>query len=157
MKKTVILMTFLFSLSVSANEKQTSFEYTRDIHEKISKIKTISSNNYLFEVHDLKMSLETFFSHKKKVCNGEFSSLILMDNSEQSDKINKLTKEERGLCFRELKALQTTFINNLFIARKNFLQSIHEKNILELDQEREKAIKSLQRSFNKKSRSKRSR
>lgn len=158
MKKIVFLTTLFLTFSILSNEKKTSFEYTRDIHQKISQIKSVDSKNFLVEVNELKKDLETFFSRKKKVCNGEFSSLILMGNDARPDEgVNKLTKEERSLCFRELKALQTTFINNLFIARKNYLQSIHEKNILDLDEERKKAIKSLQESFNKKGKSKRRR
>jgi len=158
MKKRLILITFLLSLGVSSNEKRTSFEYTREIHKKISMIKTVEASDYLSEVRELKKDLETFFSRKKKVCNGEFSSLILMGNDVKPDEsVDKLNKEERSLCFRELKALQTTFVNNLFLARKNYLQFIHEKNLLDLDTERAKAIKSLQESFNKKGRSKRNR
>jgi hypothetical protein len=63
-----------------------------------------------------------------------------------------LSREERKLCFRELKALQVTFINNMYSARKRYLDFLHAKRVEELEQAREKSIKSLQDSFNKKSR-----
>ena len=145
------LSTILF-LVISLNgfsEEKTSFEYTKEIHTKISELTRVQPSSYQARVYELKSELERFFSHKKKVCNGEFSSVILTDSLEEGGS-NKLTKEEKELCFRELKALQTTFINNLFIARKNYLQWGHDKNLSDLNEERVKAILSLKESFAKK-------
>ncbi len=159
MKKIIFLLTiFLSSQSVFSQAKKSSFEYTAEIHNKISKIKVVAPENFIGELEDLKVDLENFFDHKRKVCNGEFSSLILVASSASKDGGgNKLSDEERSLCFRELKALQTTYVNNLFLARKRFLTWSFEKNIKNLDSEREKAIKSLQESFDKKSLGKESR
>lgn len=131
--------------------KKSSFEYTNEIHSKISKIKNVAPDNFIGELEDLKVDLDNFFDHKRKVCNGEFSSLILVASDSKDGGGNKLSDEERRLCFRELKALQSTYINNLFHARKNYLSWSFKKSIKDLDQQREKAIKSLQESFDKKS------
>jgi hypothetical protein len=142
----------LLLLVLSSNsfcEERTSFEYTKEIHTKISELTNVQPSSYQVRVYELKSELEKFFSHKKKVCNGEFSSVILTDSLKEGVS-NKLTKDEKELCFRELKALQTSFINNLFLARKNYLQWGHDKNLSDLNKEREKAILSLKKSFAKK-------
>ncbi|WP_372652407.1 hypothetical protein [Halobacteriovorax sp.] len=158
MKKIVILLTiFLSSQAVFSQAKKSSFDYTTEIHTKISKIKVVAPEDFIGELEDLKVDLENFFDHKRKVCNGEFSSLILVASASKDGGGNKLSDEERSLCFRELKALQTTYVNNLFLARKRFLTWSFEKNIKSLDSEREKAIKSLQGSFDKKGLGKESR
>ena len=151
MKKHLFLtLLYISSMTIFAKAKKSSFEYTTEIHKKISDIKIVSPDNFIAELEDLKADLENFFDHKRKVCNGEFSSLILVASSSKDGGGNKLSAQERNLCFRELKALQSTYINNLFIARKRFLSWSFEKSIKNLDSERAKAIKSLQESFEKK-------
>ncbi len=158
MKKVIIPIFIILYTQISfAQAKKSSFEYTNEIHGKISKIKEVAPDNFIGELEDLKVDLENFFDHKRKVCNGEFSSLILVASASKDGGGNKLSDQERSLCYRELKALQTTYVNNLFIARKRYLTWVFEKNVKDLDSERTKAIKSLQESFDKKGLGKESR
>ncbi|WP_127718155.1 hypothetical protein [Halobacteriovorax sp. HLS] len=145
-----ILLILLLTVNVSWSQEKSAFEYTKEIHNKINELSKVQPTSYQSRVFELKADLEKFFSFKKKVCNGEFSAVILSEEPSVSSS-SKLSKEEKELCFRELKALQTSFINNLFLARKNYLQWGHDKNLKELNEEREKAILSLNESFGKKS------
>jgi hypothetical protein len=130
------------------------FEYTKRVAADLEKLKNLEPKNYFQKVDDFRTELEKYFDHKKRVCEGEFSTVILSGGGEssQNKKPVKLSKEERKLCFRELKALQVTFINNMYSARKRYLAFLHAKRIEELEEARENSIKSLQDSFNKKSR-----
>jgi hypothetical protein len=150
MKKYLLIFLLLFQ-STAFSQEQSSFEYTKRIHSRINELSSVEPSSYQSRVYELKSELERFFAHKKRVCNGEFSAVILSETNSVAESSNKLTKEERELCFRELKALQTSFINNLFLARKNYLEWGHKKNLEELNKEREKAIVSLKKSFSKKS------
>ena len=147
-------LSFFLFLNILFAQEKSSFEYTQEIHKKIEELKGLNPLSYQVRVYELKSDLENFFSHKKKVCNGEFSSVILTESLREGGN-DKLTKEEKKLCFRELKALQTSFVNNLFIARRKYLNWGHEKNLSDLSAEREKAIFSLKESFNKKRSNKR--
>ncbi len=146
--KTILLL--LLTIQMSWAQERSAFEYTKEIHVKINELSKVQPTSYQSRVYELKTELGKFFSFKKKVCNGEFSSVILSDSPSVTSS-SKLSKEEKELCFRELKALQTSFINNLFLARKNYLQWGHDRNLKELNDEREKAILSLNESFSKKS------
>jgi len=130
------------------------FEYTKKVAADLEKLKALAPKDYFQKVDDFRTELEKYFDHKKRVCEGEFSTVILSGSSEnkQNKKPVKLSREERKLCFRELKALQVTFINNMYSARKRYLGFLHAKRIEELEKARENSIKSLQDSFNKKSR-----
>lgn len=155
-----LMFFFLFLLfnctafSQDLGEQNNTFEYTKKITLGLNKLKNLAADNYFQKVDDFRAELEKYFDHKKRVCEGEFSTVILSGNveSKQNKKPLKLSKEERKLCFRELKALQVTFINNLYIARKRYLSFLHTKRIEELEKARGESIKSLQDSFNKKSR-----
>tara|TARA_R110002072_G_scaffold534_6_gene3908 strand:+ start:86420 stop:86923 length:504 start_codon:yes stop_codon:yes gene_type:complete len=162
----IFIITFILSnISIALfaqtkpEEIQTTFEYTKKVKEQLNAIKKIAPEDYFKEVDGHRVSLEKYMENKKRVCEGEFSTVILeSDNSSStaatnSDrKSNKLSREERKLCFRELKALQVTFINNMFVARKNYLTFLHEKRLSELKMAREEAIKNIQMSFSKKRR-----
>lgn len=132
------------------------FDYTKKVHQALKKLKDLPGENYFKEIDSYRSELEKYFDQKKRVCEGEFSTVILTGVSQEDKKDAakpvKLKPEERKLCFRELKALQLTFINNMYQARKRYLSFLHDKRLKELDSSREKAVKSLQDSFNKGSR-----
>lgn len=151
MFRTLILVLF-FSSGVSSaqdDSPQTTFEYTKRVHEKLERLKVLGAENFMKEVDEYRSTVEKYIEHKKRVCRGEFSIVVLEEGGSPSKKSkkNKLSKQERLLCFRELKALQMTLVNNMFIARKRFLEFLHEKRVSELENARIDVIKSLQKGF----------
>jgi hypothetical protein len=137
-------------------DEESPFEYTKRVHEDLNNIKALAPENYFQKIDNYRTDLEKYIDHKKRVCEGEFSTVILnptqsKNSKSLSDKRTKLSKEERKLCFRELKALQITFINNMYLARKKYLDYLHQKRIKELEDTRLEAVKSLRASFDKKS------
>lgn len=134
----------------------TTFEYTKKIQKEIEEVKDLTSENFFKKIDKYRINIEKYFEHKKRVCNGEFSTIIISGESEKAQtKSNKLSSEERKLCFREMKALQTTYINYTFLARKRYLDYLHEKRIAELMEARKDAIDSLQASFSPKDKNRR--
>ncbi|MCF8058812.1 MAG: hypothetical protein K9K67_05930 [Bacteriovoracaceae bacterium] len=130
------------------------FDYTKKVHSSLKDLKSLGATEYFKEIDNYRSDLEKYFDQKKRVCEGEFSTVILngVSKNEKENKPLKLKPEERKLCFRELKALQLTFINNMYVARKRYLEYLHGQRIKELDISREQAVKSLQDSFNKRNR-----
>lgn len=132
------------------------FDYTKKVHQALKDLKDLGPKDYFKEIDNYRSELEKYFDQKKRVCEGEFSTVILtgapQDGDADAKKPVKLKPEERKLCFRELKALQLTFINNMYAARKRYLEYLHQERLKELDASRESAVKSLQGSFNKRSR-----
>ncbi|MCP4912209.1 MAG: hypothetical protein GY909_03740 [Oligoflexia bacterium] len=155
----IILLVCFSIFAQEANEVRTTFEYTKKVKQQLNAIKKLPPENYFKEVDTYRLALEKYMENKKRVCEGEFSTVILENDTvndqsaiDNAKKGNKLSREERKLCFRELKALQVTFINNMFIARKNYLDHLHNKRIDQLKVAREDAIKNIQMSFSKKRR-----
>lgn len=147
-----MILTFSLLISYAKANDLTSFEYTQEIGKELELLKSIKPSDYINEINEHRTKLDKYFEHKKRVCNGEFSTVVLqgtVSKDSTKKKGNKLSKEERKLCFREMKAMQMTFVNHMFLARKSYLTYLHEKRLSELSEAREKAIKSLQRSFSK--------
>lgn len=132
------------------------FDYTKKVHQALKNLKDLPAESYFKEIDNYRAELEKYFDQKKRVCEGEFSTVILtgvpQEENPNTPKPVKLKPEERKLCFRELKALQLTFINNMYQARKRYLEYLHQERLKELDASREQSVKSLQSSFNKGSR-----
>jgi hypothetical protein len=133
-----------------------TFEYTKKIISVIRTIKDLTPDQFYKKIDHYRSNLEKYFLQKKKVCNGEFSTIILSEGRVRADlpamEPRKLSREERELCFREMKALQLEYINNMFLARKNYLDFLHERRVAELLEARETSIKSLQSTFSKRER-----
>jgi len=133
---------------------QSSFEYTKKVKEELEKINDLAPENFLKDIDKYREDMEKYISHKKRVCDGEFSTVVLNEDERLSPPssegvINKLKPQEKKLCFRELKALQMTFINNLFNARRRYLDNLHTRRIEDLDKARDRILTSLNQSFNK--------
>ncbi len=157
---TKYILTFFVLLSSStygqdAPEKNI-FEYTREMYKKVNSISDLNPEDFNGKIANIRNEIDRYVEHKKGVCQGEFSTVILeQSQAEKSD--YKLTKTEQELCYRELKALQITYINKLFTARKNYLDFLHTERIKQLSTVREDALKQLQATFNKKVRRRKSR
>lgn len=146
---------FSFSLThLQAQEKknsvETTFEYTNRIKGLIETLAKLSPEDYPTKIESVRNELVKYFEHKKLVCNGDFSTLVIDKSISINQKNNqkiKLSKTERALCFREMKALQVTFLHQLFNARKKFLSFIMKKNIAQLNELHERSIKNVHKSF----------
>lgn len=155
----ISLLVFMISLNgfaVEENVETNIYDYTKKVHQALEQLKDLGPKEYFKEIDNYRSELEKYFDQKKRVCEGEFSTVILTGapqaGDEETKKPVKLKPEERKLCFRELKALQLTFINNMYAARRRYLEYLHKERLKELDSSREQAVKSLQGSFNKGSR-----
>ena len=117
------------------------------VKNNITKIKTLKPENYLSSIDSFRKSIDRFIRYKRRVCNGEFSSLVLENGETVKGEKERLTEEEKVICFRELKSIQEEFIKNMFEARVKFLDHLHEKQILDLKKAKEELLKSLDKTF----------
>ncbi len=139
-------------------------DYVKKIKEEIRKIKSLSPESYFNEIDRIREEIvDRYLEHKKMVCNGEFSSIILTYNSKENKNEQNaqaqaqasvtsnsaLTKEEKIACWMELKSFQIEFINNMYDARKKYLEYIHNQRLDELKTNKDMAIKSLENSITK--------
>ena len=117
------------------------------VKEHIIKIKTLEPAQYLSNIDSFRKSIDRFVRYKRRVCNGEFSSLVLENGETVKGQKERLTEEEKMICFRELKSIQEEFIKNMFEARVKFLDHLHQKQVLDLKKAKEELLKSLDKTF----------
>ena len=116
--------------------------------EKIERLKDLQPPDFLREVNNYRKDVELFILNKKRVCNGEYSVLILAEGKTSGSlQHKKLAPEERLFCFRELKAIQVSYINNLYEARKRYLEDIHKKTLEDLFTTRSEIVREFEEVF----------
>lgn len=128
---------------------ESNLEYTKKIQNELEELKNLSADRFIQEIDHYRVDIDKYNEHKKRVCNGEFTTNVLGDEKAESRNSSKrkLNPAERKLCFREMKALQVTMINNMYTARKRFLEYMHEERMKELSLARDKVIEELQSTF----------
>lgn len=140
---------FLFSNLLMAQEPTPSADGGA-INIKIRALAEIKPEAFAQNVETIRSELDRYFDNKKRVCNGEYSTMVLGDVGEPgkaAEEHRKLTKDERKICFREMKNLQVSYINALYEARRSYTQWLQEQQLQELSKVRDEAIKRLQTNF----------
>ena len=150
----IFLGLFLFGQNVLAeieNSLAESRNFTDRISSTLTEIGGLDERNFPLKISSLRERVERFLNYQKKICQGEFSTIVLnefgQEEGEGQNELKKLDENERKLCFRELKNIQIMFINATHKARRNYLTSIHQKEMEGLDTLRKESIQSVQKVF----------
>lgn len=152
MIKNIVLLMALISIPSRSWAEESS---TDEMEKVINEMGALKAVDYIIKIDDYREKLERFIENKKGVCEGEFSTVILARGDRESEtpkKPVKLTKEEREVCFRELKQIQQKYIEASYEAKKRYLVYLHEQRLQELERSKDAAIKDLTNRFNKKGR-----
>ena len=137
----------------SQEEKPSEQELFRSkIQTTLDEIKALESGNFTSKIMNLRQKVEKFLDYQKRICQGEFSTIVLNEfsNTKGDDQeVKKLDKEERKLCFRELKNIQLDFVKVTYEARIKFLKETQKKEMEALMSSKDEAIKNIQKTFSK--------
>jgi hypothetical protein len=137
-------------ICLSGFAEEGSFRDSQEVISKLSELKKLPAENYFTEVDKYRSDLENYFDKKKRICDGEFSTVLIKQGGQSDSIVQKrvrLSRSERKICFRELKALQIRFVNNMYEARKRYLVYLHGRRLKDLDVSRADSIQSLHSSF----------
>jgi hypothetical protein len=129
----------------SKEEKTYPIRPNERILKELELVKNMSPEEYETKMDKYRSSIQKFIEHKKGVCSGDFSTIVLNEDGITKEEERKLSWGERKVCIREIKQLQITFINNLYTARKKYLEYLHYMRIKELTSVRDESIKSIQK------------
>jgi len=121
------------------------------IRKLMNEIPQMEPMLYPDKIASFRETFENYFEYKKEVCNGAFTTMIVDEKEgvKQNKSLDKLSKEEKSLCVKDLKELHVGFINNMFIWRKKYLDYVHEQRLNELNTIKQNSINEIQRSYEK--------
>ena len=129
---------------------------TGKIKEEMEKLRSLNPSDFIRQIDDYRNTVEKFIQHKKRVCSGEFSKIVLGEGTIGTQK-KTLAKEEKDNCFQELLNLHVAYIDNIFTARSRFLSHQHDVRMKDMDVARKKSIENIKNKFTKKRRKKKKR
>lgn len=150
-----LIILFLLPFILLAQEKPDSKPVKEgssvEIHNQLLELKNLKAEEFDKRIDEYRNSIEKYIEKKKRVCNGEFTTIILSDSKQKpTEQTNKLSADEKKLCFNELKAIYKTYINHLFLVRTRFLEFLNKKRIKELASIRDETLKSIDSTFSRK-------
>ncbi|MCK5883148.1 MAG: hypothetical protein KAG61_05625 [Bacteriovoracaceae bacterium] len=152
MKKLLIVLTFIaivLSFHTFGEDKNPPSKAAK-LKETIDSLLQIGPNEYFSKIDSYLGKIDKYILHRKGICDGDFSIVILEENSgEKVSKRRKLSRGERRLCLSELKNLRVLYVTNLFIARKKYLDYLHDVRIKQLIKIKEDVLKEIQRGSRK--------
>ena len=115
------------------------------IQNEIEAVGDLTPEAYYSQVDTYRESIEKFLVTKKKVCQGEFAPFILSSDVEKKlPTKTKIDEKEKRQCFKELRKLHGAYLENMFKARRRFLEANHKTRLDELSRHYEQSLKDLQ-------------
>ncbi len=144
----IALISFFSTAVFAAEEAVVHLKDTKAIEADIDSIGEMTPETYYSQVDNLRESIERFLVAKKKVCQGEYAPYIL--NPAADGKLptkTKLEDKEKRQCFKELRKMHSNYVDNMYAARKRYLESSHKKRLEELSRFHEQALKEIKNSY----------
>lgn len=120
-----------------------------ELKAAVDSLESIKPDEYYSKIDLILSKIDKFVEYRRHICKGEFSVTVL-DGATSADgpKRRKLSKEEQKACMSELKNARILYANNLFIARKKYLDYLHQERINKLINIRDEVLKEIQNGGN---------
>jgi len=152
LKKTNILIFLIFISFLKysfAVEKKTKIKNRLDFIESIGEYKKIKTDDFEILFHKSNKAFSEYFEAKKGFCNGDYSSMIFVENNFQDNvelkQINKkkLSATEKKNCLSEYINDQIIFQKSKLKLQLNYLSKIQKLEIKKLKESNEVIVQNL--------------
>jgi len=142
MVRIILVVSFLFSMNASADFLgfKTGDSTESKIPELIEKLKNLEVEDspvYEEKFNQLVKNIENRMEEEKLFCSGE--------TADAKGKV--LPKENKQLCFRELKTHYLEAVETIFVVKKKYLGLIHNRQIAKLTEIQQKIKADIDKSF----------
>mgnify|MGYP003586664156 CR=1 FL=1 len=141
-----IFVCLIISFAVCSQEPSAGVQLKdqKAIQKDIDSISDLSPENYSNQIDNYRESIEKFLGAKKKVCQGEYAPYILTAPTEgKLPTKTKIDEKEKRSCFKELRKMHSSYLENMYKARKRFFEANYRNRLDELSRHHEKALKDL--------------
>jgi len=142
MVRIILVFSFLFSFNTFADflgfkTDESSKSKIAELVDKLKKLKVEDSPVYEENFNQIVKSIENSMEEEKLFCSGE--------SADASGKV--LQKENKQLCFRELKTHYLEAIDAIFTLKKKYLGLIHGRQIAKLTEIQNKLKVDIDKGF----------
>lgn len=131
---------FTISFNIIADTPLLESYSHADIEKKILDSNAQNIQAFPEEIFEIQKFLDRYFDLLKLKCAGDFTSFTIDEKGEDAEVRTKLNKEERKVCYTELKAFKSKMITLIFQKKKEFIDSVHKVRIEELEKSKNKLI-----------------
>lgn len=119
----------------------------KELSREVDTLGELKAEEYFTKVDPLISRIDRYIEYRSHVCTGDFSISESGDKTDQS-KRRKLSRSEQKECVSDLKDIRLEYVKNLFVARKRYLDYLHEERIKKLVSIRDDALSEIKREKN---------
>lgn len=101
----------------------------------LGRLNKLEQENFLEDVENVKNLFDKYFSNKSRVCQGEFTTMVLGVEEQESNE--KLSQSEIKACLTKLANERMVYIDAIYEKRKKYLVYLHQKQIEQLNKTKE--------------------
>ena len=117
------------------------------IKSKIDALSEVKTEDYLSKLVLLKKEILDYIANKKRVCSGEFSTVVLGELEKGGEEKKLLSKEERLLCYREVQEIEQIYITTLLDGRISYMKMLHAQEIDKLTLMKKQLLDKIEKDY----------
>ena len=117
------------------------------ILKTIKELELIGPLDFPKEVKSYRNMVENYIENRRKVCRGEYSPLIITSEKNTSNEQLNFHKNKRLRfdCLNDLKKIEIEFIKSMYIAKRNYLNYLHQQRMIELETAKLELINNIEK------------
>jgi hypothetical protein len=163
MKRCFYLFNCLFLLALALNSQaqientlnptesdKFLFNLEKDKNDLLAMLSVLPQQDVILmheKILQIKENFDRYIEHKRLECTGEFTQFIKNDLGEMESVKRVLTREERKLCIVQLRDFHQFYLEKLLEAKKNYLNRLHAKHMVELEMLKNDISNQLDRTY----------
>jgi len=126
------------------------FNLEKDKNDLMAKLNVLPQQDVILmheKILQIKETFDRYLEHKRLECTGEFTQFIKNDLGEMESVKRVLTREERKQCIVQLRDFHQFYLEKLLEAKKNYLNRLHAKHMVELEMLKNDISNQLDRTY----------
>ena len=129
--KKILTLTFILMSSSLFGEEVIRFE------SLLTKLNEVSVETFVKKIDKVKGEFDRYFTNKSRICQGEFSTIVLGETPSEESESTKLSKSEIKACLSNLANERMVYIDAIYKQRENYLKFLHKKQLEQLAKSKE--------------------
>lgn len=111
----------------------------------LSKLNSIEVEKFTDAIVDIKKNFDSYFDNKSRICQGEFSTMVLGEEPREEVEPAKLSREEIKACLNNLMNERMVYIDSIYELRRKYLIYLHALQLEQLKKSKEDEVAQWQK------------
>lgn len=111
----------------------------------LAELNKLASSDFVAEIDDIKDRFDSYFRNRSRICQGEFSTLVLGQEESTDKETAKLSRSEIKACLNNLTNERMVYLDALYEKRKKYLLTLHKSQLEQLQKSKDAEVSRWQK------------